>query len=367
MAEPEQIYEEVLQEEQKKGASPVVAEARAKAARARAEHGSPHPKEARWWPEAQPHLDDGGAARETPAAEPAAASAEAEASAAEAPAAEAPAAEAPAGAAPAAQAAPSEAPVEAAPRPSAEAPPQPAAHAPAEPATPATQPAADAPAQPTAGAAPPSAPAQQPAAPAPQARPQRPSGVSHGSTTGTRLRPEDEVTTEAQFQGEVAMHERRRLLDELVASGVPAASVGEDRRPRASSLLMALLYIAIPLVAIFILAGQAEEGGGGGGAAEEPANAGGGGITVVAQSVQFNTKKIDLPANKPATITFDNQDSVEHNIAIYQNEQANKELFKGKIIPGGEQTEYKVPGLPKGNYVFLCDVHPSMKGEVAVQ
>ncbi len=103
---------------------------------------------------------------------------------------------------------------------------------------------------------------------------------------------------------------------------------------------------------------QAQAGGGGGG----------GGLTVTAQGVQFNTKQLELPANKPATITFDNQDSVQHNIAIYESQQAKKELFKGKIIAGGESTQYDVPGLPKGNYAFICDVHPtSMTGKVLVQ
>ena len=74
MVDPEQLYQEVLQEEQQKGSSAPVAEGRAKAARARAEAGSPHPKEPKWWPGAQPHLEGGDepAADEAPAEEPAA-------------------------------------------------------------------------------------------------------------------------------------------------------------------------------------------------------------------------------------------------------------------------------------------------------
>src|SRR5918995_2594877 len=130
--DPEQAYQEVLQEEQAKGVSPAVAEGRAKAARVRAEKGSPHPKEAKWWPGAQPHLEGDGAAGE-----------EAEAPAEEAPA-EEPAAETPAD------------------QPAAEAPAeQPAAEAPAE------QPAAEAPAEQPAA----EAPAEQPAAEAPAEQP----------------------------------------------------------------------------------------------------------------------------------------------------------------------------------------------------
>ncbi len=93
MADPEQIYQEVLAEEQAKGSSSAVAEGRAKAARQRAVHGSPHPKEPRWWPGSQPQFEGGDAA---PAADAAADEDEAadEAPAAEAPTSEAAAAEA---------------------------------------------------------------------------------------------------------------------------------------------------------------------------------------------------------------------------------------------------------------------------------
>lgn len=79
MADPEQIYTEVLQEEQGKGSPSAVAEARAKAARVRAEHGSPHPKEPKWWPGSQPRWEGGGDGAEAPAAEEAPAEEEASA------------------------------------------------------------------------------------------------------------------------------------------------------------------------------------------------------------------------------------------------------------------------------------------------
>ncbi|MDQ3646423.1 MAG: hypothetical protein M3345_05740, partial [Actinomycetota bacterium] len=89
MADPEQIYTEVLAAEQKKGSVAPVAEGRAKAARARAEHGSPHPTEPKWWPGAQPAFEGGNGAApaeapaEQPAEEPAEAPAEQPAAAAE--------------------------------------------------------------------------------------------------------------------------------------------------------------------------------------------------------------------------------------------------------------------------------------------
>jgi plastocyanin len=350
VADPEQMYQEVLEEERQKGSSPAVAEGRAKAARVRAELGSPHPKEPKWWPGAQPHLEGEEAVA-------------AEAPAAEAPAEEAPAEEAPAEEAPAEEAAPpaEPAPVETAPQPAAEAPAEPPAEAPA-------QPAAEAPAQPEATTAPPAPePAPQVAAePAAQAPPARPAGVIHGTTTGTRLRPEDVVTTEAAFEGQQAMYQRRKVIDELLATGVPEVT-GVETGPR-GGFLLAILYIAIPLIAIAILAAQengateAEPGGGGGG---DGATAD---ATVVAESTSFDTEQITLPADQEVTIAFENRDAVQHNIAIYENEEAEQEIFVGELITGPDTVDYAFETPEPGEYFFRCDVHPTeMTGTVEVQ
>lgn len=328
MADPEQIYSEVLAEEQAKGSASPVAEGRAKAARARAEHGSPHPKEAKWWPGAQPHLEGGGGGEAE--AEPVEEAAEDE---------------------------PAEAPVaEEAPAATEE------VQAPQEPQE---QTAPPPEAQPAAATA--SVPTETTAAPvaAAEAAPEaKPSGVIHGTTTGTRLRPEDESTTEAQFQGQADMYDRRKLIDELIATGVPAVSAHDTGEKRSPAL--ALMYLLIPILAIAFLLAQNDsapataEGPGGGGGADK-------GITVVAQGVAFDTDNLALTAGQESPITFSNEDTVEHNIAIYEDEAATKNLFKGEIVPPGGTGEYSVPALDKGEYYFHCDIHPSMSGSVTVE
>jgi plastocyanin len=366
--DPEQVYAEVLQEEQQKGSSPPVAEGRAKAARVRAEHGSPHPKEPKWWPGAQPHLEgDAGAA-------PAEVE-EAAAEVVEEPAAEAPV-EQPAAEAPAEQPA-AEAPAE-----------QPAAQAPAE------QPAAASAAQAGAGAGvakearpadqaerPDISPApatQQPAAAAPAAAapaavaeaPPTPAatiGVRHGMPTGSRLRPEDAVATEAQFDGQRAMEQRRKLIDELVATGVPAVTAAQTGRER--SPWLSLLYLVVPLLAVLFLV--ANYGGEEAAPATAPPENGGGGegLTVVAESSQFDTDTIELQAQQEASINFVNRDTLEHNIAIYETpgdaESQSNAIFTGDRITASE-TRYTFDAPPAGEYVFQCDVHPSMSGDVIV-
>ncbi|MDQ3915540.1 MAG: cupredoxin domain-containing protein [Actinomycetota bacterium] len=345
--DPEQIYQEVLSEEQAKGSSSAISEGRAKAARQRAIHGSPHPKEPRWWPGAQPQFEGGGngaapaAAAEPEAAEEAAP--EPEAPAAEAPAAEAPAAEAPAAEAPAAT------------------PPDIGDEAQAErPEAPAPAPAAGTEAAQQAAPEPVAAPAA-----AAVAAPQRPTGVTHGTDTGNRLRPEDAVGTDAQFDAQKALAERRRLIDELVATGVPAATAEQTGQPKAPLLLLA--YILIPLLAIFLLQqssdGEADAGGGGSpGATAAPD--GGPTTAVVAEGTKFDVETITLAAGEPASIDFENKDALQHNIAIYEDESASAEIFKGEIIEGGDSTTYEFEAPQPGEYYFRCDVHPDMNGTV---
>jgi plastocyanin len=353
--DPEQVYAEVLSEEQQKGSSAAVAEGRAKAARARAEAGSPSPKEPKWWPGSQPHLEGG----EAPAAE----EATEEPVAAEPEAVEAPAPAAPAPAAAAPVEAPAPAPAEAPAAPAAPAPEQPAAATPAAPAEPAPTPvSATAPVPVGVAAAPQTASAAPQTAtdPAPL-----PSGVSAGTTTGTRLRPEDESATDAQFAGQQAMYERRKLIDDLVSTGVPAVTASQGGRPRGGALLL-FMYLLIPIAAIAILAavnkGGTEAPGGASGSPAAPS-----GPTLVAQNVQFTTSSLSLPADKPVTLHFDNKDSTAHNVGIY-DKQGGKELFKGSVITGPSATDYKVDALKAGTYYFQCDLHPdSMNGSVTVK
>ena len=325
--DPEQIYQEVLQEEQQKGSAPPVAEGRAKAARQRAVEGSPHPKEPKWWPGSQPHFEGGDGA------------APAEAEAEEEPAAEEPAAEAE----PAAAAEPEPEPA-----------PEPAP-APAEPA------AAPAPA----AAATATATVEAPAAAAPAEV--RPAGVTHGTPSGNRLRPEDAVSTEAQFRGQTAMRERRKLIDEIVATGVPAVSADDAMRPRAPFL--AVLYVLIPVLAVLVLLAQEDDES----AAEAPPpveeNGGGdtgGGLSVVAENIAFDTDTLNLTAEAENSISFENKDSVEHNISIYPDADAGlafaDAIFEGEVFTGPDSREYTFEGPEAGEYHFQCDVHPNMNG-----
>jgi plastocyanin len=95
----------------------------------------------------------------------------------------------------------------------------------------------------------------------------------------------------------------------------------------------------------------------------------GGELEIAAENVAFNTDEIQLPADQEASLQFTNSDSstVQHNISIYKDDTTSKELFKGQVIPGGQDVTYEIDPLSKGEYYFQCDIHPAMNGTVKVQ
>jgi plastocyanin len=198
--------------------------------------------------------------------------------------------------------------------------------------------------------------------------------VTHGTTTGTRLRPEDEVSTDAQFAGQQALYERRKLIDELVSTGVPAAAVGRSQRSGGAAL--AMLYILIPLAVIFYLATHGTS------TATQPAGAtqqtnagsttssGGGGLQLTAQGVTYSPTTLHASAGK-VTVTIVNKDNVVHNFAVFKSSKVaaagGKALFKSPDVGAGTTLKYTFGPIKKGSYYFECEFHPAtMKGTLSV-
>jgi plastocyanin len=89
--------------------------------------------------------------------------------------------------------------------------------------------------------------------------------------------------------------------------------------------------------------------------------------TLSAESIAFDTGEIAVPAGADVTITFNNNDAVTHNLAVYQTSNAAEIIFRGEIIPRGAiDYRFDAPSEP-GTYFFRCDVHPTfMTGEFVV-
>ncbi len=84
-------------------------------------------------------------------------------------------------------------------------------------------------------------------------------------------------------------------------------------------------------------------------------------LTVTARNVRFEQTELTVDAGAQVTLTFDNQDSVSHNIDIVG--VAKTDVFAG---PGQRTITFTAPS--PGTYAYRCDVHPgAMQGTLTVR
>jgi len=91
-------------------------------------------------------------------------------------------------------------------------------------------------------------------------------------------------------------------------------------------------------------------------------------VALSAQNTAYSTTSLTLPPGN-ATIDFKNQDTVAHNVHLFDGPDGNSpSLFAGQIVNPGGSAAYKVTGLVAGKtYFFRCDVHPTqMTGKATV-
>jgi plastocyanin len=89
-------------------------------------------------------------------------------------------------------------------------------------------------------------------------------------------------------------------------------------------------------------------------------------LHISAQNIEFDTDHLEAPAGQAFVLEFDNNDpGVPHNVEI--KDASGASLFKGQIITGPAKASYQVPALAAGSYTFVCDVHPTMTGTLAVK
>ena len=86
-------------------------------------------------------------------------------------------------------------------------------------------------------------------------------------------------------------------------------------------------------------------------------------LSITAFDSKFNKDCLAAPSGQNFTIEFQNLDrGIPHNVAIYEDETAQKTFFKGELVDGPGKTTYSVQGLQAGKWFFRCDPHPDMKG-----
>ncbi len=148
-----------------------------------------------------------------------------------------------------------------------------------------------------------------------------------------------------------------------------------------------LALVAVVAVLVSACGGGGGSNGNGAGGGDEHADHGGEGgshangghgstdctpqgtaLAVTASGTAFSTDCLAAPARQPFTLTLDNQDTLPHNVAVLKSHTGSDVLFRGEIVMGPKKTDYAVPALDPGTYVFHCEVHPDqMQGGFVVK
>jgi len=101
----------------------------------------------------------------------------------------------------------------------------------------------------------------------------------------------------------------------------------------------------------------------GGGASPAPSFPAGS-VVVHAKGLAFDETELQVPAGTAFSLAFVNEDGDLHNIAIRTEADGKGDLLF-RFDPVASKTIVVTAGpIPKGNYFFLCEIHPSMHGTV---
>ena len=158
---------------------------------------------------------------------------------------------------------------------------------------------------------------------------------------------------------------------------IAAAILAHRKRMGSTSLIEMGVIVVYPIVIGVVIALLGIGSGEGHAGADEPPPAESGpvtaGGTLSAETLLFSSDAIELVAGEESELTFDNVDSTPHNVWIYEtaadadalNDDAT--LFEGEDVAPGASTTYSIPGLDKGEFPFICRIHPAMRGLVTVQ
>lgn len=89
-------------------------------------------------------------------------------------------------------------------------------------------------------------------------------------------------------------------------------------------------------------------------------------LTLIAKDIEFDTDELEAPAGE-ITFVVDNRDTgVPHNVHIYKGKDVKGESMGKTKLSNGPATEQVTLTLEAGEYFFVCDAHPNMKGKLTV-
>jgi len=97
---------------------------------------------------------------------------------------------------------------------------------------------------------------------------------------------------------------------------------------------------------------------------QPPASLDPAGPMLVAKDVAFDRAELVVRAGEPFVLVLENRDAVSHNVSIYADAGLGDRRFEGVLFGGPATRWYPAPALAAGTYVFVCDLHPSMRGRL---
>ena len=80
--------------------------------------------------------------------------------------------------------------------------------------------------------------------------------------------------------------------------------------------------------------------------------------SVMMQNFAYNPATLSV--KKGTTVTWTNQDSVDHDVVS----EPNGDMFKSELFSEGESYSFTFNSV--GTYNYYCSVHPRMKGSITV-
>lgn len=83
-------------------------------------------------------------------------------------------------------------------------------------------------------------------------------------------------------------------------------------------------------------------------------------VEISATNSVFDRDELTVIADAPFAVRFLNHDIVPHNVSI----RGGAAPLVGEIFTGPAERTHFFGALPHGSYIFLCDVHPDMKGTI---
>ena len=91
-------------------------------------------------------------------------------------------------------------------------------------------------------------------------------------------------------------------------------------------------------------------------------------VTVVAQNISFRDTCLAAPANQQFTVSYENKDTIGHNIVFLESHTASQVMFRADIFAGPTTKTFTAGPFRPGTYAFHCEVHPNqMSGAFVVK